>query len=74
MAGKINLKLVRPEHSNRISCLLGTNRGKRDENTPLWTYQRDCVEGFFNPCRYVRMASPTSEGSLPSRRQHITVL
>lgn len=47
MGGKINLKFVRPEHSNRINCLLGTNRGKRDENTPPWTCQRDCFEGFF---------------------------
>lgn len=47
MGGRINLKFVRPEHSNRINCLLGTNRGKRDENTPPRTCQRDCVEGFF---------------------------
>lgn len=53
MGEKINLKFVRPEHSSQINCLLGTNRGKRDENTLF----------FFNPGCYIQIASPTSGGS-----------
>lgn len=58
MGEKINLKFVRPEHSSRINCVLGTNRGKSDENTLLWTCRCDCFEEFLGCFFLPRLLCP----------------